>query len=119
MQIEIDLLTTEAEYISLSQSIWDLIPWMQTILDVPSVLGMKFDSCNSYTITFKDNKGSSELSKEPKYRPWSNQLSFKWHHFRDHIRWGTSKTDYIETNEQKSDIMEKPLSKPQFEYLRK
>ena len=69
MQREIALSTTEAEYISLSQSMRYLIPLRHIILDVSSVFGMKCDLCNSYPTTFEDNKGAIELAKEPKYRP--------------------------------------------------
>ena len=60
---------TEAEYISLSQRVGYLIPLRQIFLGVSSVFGMKFDSRNSYTTTFKYNKEGIELEKEPKYRP--------------------------------------------------
>ena len=75
MQTEIALLTTEAEYISLSQSMRDLIPLRHIMLEVSSVFGMKCDSCNSYTTTFEDNKGEIELEKEPKIQT-SNKTSF-------------------------------------------
>ena len=119
MQKEIDLSTTEAEYISMSESMRDLIPLRHIILEVSSVFGIKCDSCNSYTTTFEDNKGEIELAKETKYRPPTKHLSIKWLRFREHIKRGTSKIFYIETNEQQADIMTKPLAKPQFEYLRK
>ena len=47
----------------------DIIPLRLILVDVSSVLGMKFDYCNSYTTTFKENKGAIELSKEPKFIP--------------------------------------------------
>ena len=119
MQTEVALSTTEAEYISLSQSMRDLIPLRRIMLDVASVFGMECNSCNSYTTTFEDNKGAIELAKGPKYRPRTKHLSIKWHHFREHIKRGTSKIVYVDTNEQHADIMTKPLPKPQFEYLRK
>ena len=80
---------------------------------------MKCDSYNSYTTTFEDNKGAIELAKEPKYRPRTKHISIKWHHFREHIKRGTSKIVYIETYKQQVDIMSKSLAKTQFEYLRK
>ena len=46
MKTEIDLLTTEAEYISLIQSMRDLIPLRHIMLEVSSVFGMKCDSCS-------------------------------------------------------------------------
>ena len=59
------------------------------------------------------------VRKYPKYRPQTKHLSIKWNYFIDHIKQGTSNIFYVEKNEQQSDIMKKPLAKPQFEYLRK
>ena len=53
MHTEIALSTTEAEYISMSQSIRYLIPLRQIMLEVSSVFGMKYDLCNLYTTTLK------------------------------------------------------------------
>jgi len=72
--------------ISLSQSMRDLIPLRQILMDVAKVFGMKCDPCNSYMTTFEDNKGAIELAKEPKYRPRTKHISIKWHHFREHIK---------------------------------
>ena len=119
IQREIALSTTKAEYISLSQSMRYLIQLRHIMLDVSSLFGMKCDSCNSYTTTGKDNKRSIELAKEPKYRPQTKYVSIKWHYFIEHIKQGTSKIVYVETNEQQGEIMKKPLAQPQFEYLRK
>ena len=70
-------MTAEAEYISLSQSMRYLIPLIQIMLDVSRVFGMKCDSCNSNTTTFKDNKVEIELEKELKDRPQTKQFPSK------------------------------------------
>ena len=119
MQIYITLSKTQSEYISLSQRMKYLIPLRHIMLEISSVFVMKCDSCNSYTTTFGDIKGSIELEKEPKYRPQTKHLSIKWHHFREHIKRGPSKIVYIETNEKQANIMRKSLAKTQSEYLRK
>ena len=75
IQIDIVLLTTEPEYISLSQSMRNLITLKQVISYLLSVFGTKCDSCNSYTKTVEDNKGAIELSKEPIYRPQTKHIS--------------------------------------------
>ena len=69
MQTYIGLSTTESEYISMSQSMIDLIQLRHIMLEVSSVFGIKCHSCNSYTTTFEGNKGATELEKEPSYRP--------------------------------------------------
>ena len=98
----------------------DFIPFRPTVLDVSWIFGMKYFPCKSYTTTFGDNKGSVELAEELEYRPQKIYIfSIKWYHFRDHIKRGTSKIFYIETNEQQADIMKTPLTQPQFGYLSK
>ena len=57
------------EYITMSQIMNYLIPLRHIMLELSSVFGIKCYSYNSYTITFEDNKGEIELTKEPKYRP--------------------------------------------------
>ena len=52
MQREIDLSTTKAEYISLSQRMRDFIQLRHIMFDVSSVFGIKCDFCNSHTTTF-------------------------------------------------------------------
>ena len=89
------------------------------ILEVSGLFGIKCDSCNSYTTTFKDNKGSIEFTKERKYRTQIKHISIKWHHFRKNNKLGTSKIIYIETNEKQAYSMKKTSEKPQLEYLRK
>ena len=72
------------------------------MLEVPSVFGIKCDSCNSYATTLKYNKGAIELAKEPKHRPLTKHISIKWHHFREHINQGTSKIVYTEKMKNKA-----------------
>ena len=66
MQTDIDLSTTEYEYISLSQSMSDYIILRHIMLEVSSVLGMKCNLCNSYTTTFEENKGTIRFCKRTK-----------------------------------------------------
>ena len=75
----------------MSQSVRDLIPLRHIMLEISSVFVMKCDSCNSYTTTFGDIKGSIELEKEPKYGPRKIYISIKWYHFKENFRQGTSK----------------------------
>ena len=107
IQTYIDLLTTESKFIILNQSMRDLIPLRQIMLEVSDVFGIKYYLCNSYTTNFGDNKGAIELAEEPKYRPLTKHIFIKWHHFREHIKRVTSKIVYIEKNEKQADIMTK------------
>jgi hypothetical protein len=83
LQTEIALSSTESEYISLSQSlrdlinIIDLIREMQTagfdFTDLPPVVHCK---------AFEDNNGALEMATAHKLRPRTKHINVKYHHFR-------------------------------------
>ena len=118
MQSEIALSTTEAEYIALSQSLRDLIPLRSILTELGKIMNFKIDTPITHSTVFEDNNGALELAREPKYRPRTKHISIKYHHFREHVKEGKIKIEHVDTNEQRADIMTKPLEKSKFEYLR-
>jgi hypothetical protein len=71
LQSEIALSTTEAELISLSQAMHDLIP-MRTILhEMASVFGYTVQQATTYSTVFEENKGCVDLIAAPIMRPRS------------------------------------------------
>lgn len=121
MQSEIALSTTEAEYISMSQSIRDLIPMTRIIQEIKDAkhfnIGGKETTC--YSTVFEDNKSALELANCPKYRPRTKYIALKYHFFRSWITKGLIKIKSIGAKEQQADIFTKPLEKSQFETLRR
>ena len=86
LQTQVALSTTEAEYISLSQSLREVIPIINllkelqeknihTVSSVPTVF------CKA----FEDNSGALEIAKTPKMRPRTKHLNLVYHHFREHV----------------------------------
>ena len=115
------LSTTEAEYISLSQSLQDLIP-LHNIFNKLSKVDFiqKYNRITkTYSIIYEDNRGALELAREPKLRPRTKYIAMKYHHFRNAIIKGQIKIFSIDTKEQQANIFTKPLPKPQFEKLGK
>ena len=76
-----------------------LIPLRCIMLLVSSVLGIKFDSCNSYTTTYEENKGRIESAKDPNNSTWTKQ-NHKMESFERTYQTKHIKDSYIETNEQ-------------------
>ena len=118
MQTEIALSTTEAEYIALSQSMQYLIPLRSILFELTKLMKVSSESPIMHSTVFKDNNGTLELARAPKYRPRTKQIAIKYHHFRDHVKNKTIRIEAIHTKEQIADIFTKPLDKHQFEYLR-
>ena len=69
---------------------------------------------------FEDNQGCLSLVNVPKMSPRNKYLALKYHFFRSHI--GKEKgieAKYINTLEQRADILTKGLSPSQFIVIRK
>jgi hypothetical protein len=118
LQSEIALSTTEAEYISLSQSLRDLIP-MRTILhELSTVCNITSSEATTFSTVFEDSKGCVDLIAAPTMRPRSRHISIKYHHFREHVRSGQIRIKWISTTAQLADIFTKPLPLSKFISLR-
>ena len=118
MMTEITLSTTEAEYVALSHSMRDVIPFLDFITEVTNYYELNLDKPHVKCTLFEDNNGALELAKAPKYRPRTKHIALKYHHFRDHVKRGLVKIFPIDTKEQLADIFTKPLDQQTFEYLR-
>lgn len=109
LQTQTALSTTEAEYISLSQSLRDVIPIMSLVSEMKS---RGFDvPCTEphvYCKLFEDNSGALEIARLPKMRPRTKHLCASLHHFREHVRKGLIKIFPIATDKQTADILTKP-----------
>jgi hypothetical protein len=71
------------------------------------------------SIILEDNSAALTLAMDgDKYRPRTNHLSIKWHHFRDQVEQGWLKVSKVASKDNWADIFTKPLPKPQFCLLR-
>jgi hypothetical protein len=69
LQSEIALSTTEAEYISLSQSMRDIIPMKQILQELSSTYNISISQATTHSTVFEDNKGCIDLIAAPTMRP--------------------------------------------------
>jgi len=118
LQTEIALSTTEAEYIALSQSARDLIPFRELLIEMSKVFNLPGSKTTIKCTIFEDNEGAKELARTAKYRPRTKHIAVKYHHFRKHVSDGHFIINSIDTKDQKADTFTKPLPKVQFEALR-
>ena len=118
LQTEISLSTVEAEYIALSQSMRDIIPFLDQLNELDSVFQQDSPKPVIHCKLFEDNNGALELAKAPRYRPRTKHIAIKYHHFREHVRSGKVSIHAIDTNEQIADQFTKALPSPLFKYLR-
>jgi hypothetical protein len=110
--------TTESEYISLSQSLCNLIPLRHLIQELSKFFNYNPAQVTTHSTVFENNKGCIDLIAAPTMKPQSCHIAIKYHHFREYVRRGEIKIHWITTDKQLADIFTKPLPLGKFEYLR-
>jgi len=118
LQTEISLSTVEAEYVALSTSMRDLIPFIDQVHELSNVLGEMTPDVKLHCTLFEDNNGALELATKPRYRPRTKHIAIKYHHFRERVQNGLIKVLPIDTREKLADQFTKGLMAGTFEYLR-
>ena len=110
LQTEIALSTTKAEYITLSQSLREVIPLIHLMSEIKQQ-GMNIYSKEPkvFCKAFEDNSGALEIAKLPKMRPQTKHMNVKYHHFREHVCSGVIKLFAVGTEDQIADALTKPL----------
>jgi hypothetical protein len=120
LQTQIALSNTEAEYISLSQSLREVIAMINLMTEV-NILGV----CNYCTVpnvdckAFEDNIVALELANAPKMRPITKHINLVFHHFRDYVRRELILIYPMGTLEQLANNFTKPLSSALFKKHKK
>jgi hypothetical protein len=111
LQTKIALSTTKAEYIALSQSMWDLIPMQRLLHKTGMALDVDINKTTMlHSTVFEDNNGALSLALSPKMSPRTKHIAIKYHHFCENI--GEEKgiiLSKINTSLQKADILTKGL----------
>ena len=115
IQSQVALSTTEAEYISLSMSLRDVIPIMM-LLEEMKKKGFKVICTNPhvYCKVFEDNSGALELARLPKLRPRTKHINCCYHHFREFAHKGLLKFFPCSTDLMIADALTKPLAQNAF-----
>ena len=119
LQTEIALSTTEAEYIALSQSMREVIPFMNLIVEVGNVFPLNNPKPKFHCKVFEDNRSCIRVAESPKFTPRTKHIAIKYHHFRKHVSDKTIAIFPISTTDQLADIFTKPLDRIVFTKLRK
>jgi hypothetical protein len=88
LQSEIALSTTEAEYISLSTSLRDLILMRAILKELSNTFQLAITTAQTHSTVFEENKGCVDLIAAPTMRPRTRHIAIKYHHFREHVRTG-------------------------------
>ena len=102
----------------MSQSLRDVIPLVELIKELESVIPKSENIPEIHCSVFEDNMGCIDLVKTPRMRPRTKHIALKYHHFREHVKMGLVSVHHIDTKDQIADTFTKALPDPQFLKLR-
>jgi hypothetical protein len=105
------LSTTEAEYVSLSVALRQVIPVMD-LLEEMKMHGIIKDTRvpKIHCKAFEDNSGALEMARMPRMRPRTKHINVSYHHFRSHVANGKITVHAVSTEDQIADLWTKPLN---------
>ena len=121
LQTTIALSTMEAEYNALSTAMRDVIPFRNVVKAVGRATGIGEEALTHFdTTVHEDNNGCLTLANlEPgRITPRSKHYAVRTHWFRSHLIPNQVQLRRIDTDQQKADIMTKPLGRKPFEAIR-
>ena len=110
---------TKAEYIASSHCMQEFIPLCRLTREVGEVFGVPEGDLAILSVVFEDNTGAIALAKVPKMTPRSKHIALRYHYFREEVRKGNIRIEYISTKLQKADILTKGLGDVKFKAQRK
>ncbi len=110
LQTKIALSTAEAEYIALSQSCQDVIPLITLLQEINNVFPVHVKTPTFVWKVHKDNQSYITMATTHNFFPCTKHIVLKYHHFCSHVNSGAIQISYCCTNDQKVDILTKPLA---------
>ncbi|KAH9699250.1 hypothetical protein KPL71_024275 [Citrus sinensis] len=103
--------STESEYRALASAASE-IAWLKSLFLEMGVC------CVERPTVWCDNMSAIELVKNPVFHSRTKHIEIDVHFIRDKVLAGNLKICYVPSEDQIADILTKPLSSPQFNYLR-
>ena len=115
LQPHIALSSSEAEYIGLSAALREAIPIIDLMDEMQSIGILHIPSATRiHCQVFEDNIGALEMAKEHKFRPHTKHIHITYHHFREYVDNKRITLHKIHTDQQRADMLTKPLAYPAF-----
>ncbi len=118
LQTEIALSTAKAEYIAMSSVLCKVIPLMTLMKELHIVFPAHINKPNFFCKVYQDNQSTIRMAKFDKFTLRTKHIALQYHHFCSHVKNGYIEGSYCPTEDQKADLLTKPLADSAFFKLR-
>jgi hypothetical protein len=108
LQTEIALSTAKVEYIAMSPALCKVIPLMTLMKELHTIFPVHINKPNFFCKVHEDIQSTIRMAKSDKFN----------HHFCSHVKNGHIEISYCPTEDQKDDLLTKPLADAAFFRLR-
>nr|GEV17254.1 copia protein [Tanacetum cinerariifolium] len=109
-QTSLAISTTEAEYVSAKKACQQALWMKQALID--------YDVRLDDVPIMRDNKGATDLSKNPMQHSHTKHIEIRHHFLRDNVQKGHISIEKVSSVDNIADILTKPLKCESFNYLR-
>ena len=87
VQSEIDLSTTETDYIALRQSMREVIPFMNLLQEVNKIFNLNLlDEPKFHCKVFKNNNSCIVIATSNRFSPRTKHIAIKYQHFQYYVK---------------------------------
>jgi hypothetical protein len=100
--------TTKAEYIAMSQSLWDVLPVMFLVIKTCGFIVISTIP-NVFCKVIEYSSGALELARLPKFRPQTKHINTCYHHFCEYVCLGLITIFPVGTTDHIADVLTKAL----------
>ena len=111
-QTEIALITEEAEYIALYQSLREVIPSMILLKELGEIYPLYTAKPDFICTVWEDSQSCIAMTEARNFTPRTKNIALNYHHFRTHVDSEKIKIIYKPSEEQIADILTKPVNDP-------
>jgi hypothetical protein len=118
LQTEIALSTAKAENIAMSSALREVIPLMTLMKKLPTIFPVHINKPNFFCKVHEDNESTIKMATSDKFTPRTKHIALKYHHFCSHVKNEHIEISYSPTEDQKADLLTKPLAESAFFRLR-
>eukprot|EP00978_Attheya_sp_CCMP212_P036771 scaffold169289_cov53-Attheya_sp.AAC.4 len=81
IQTEIALSTVEAKYIALSQTMREVLPFMNLLKELAVIFDIYFPEPKVHCKVYEDNNGCIAVAQSTKFTSHTKHIAIKYHHF--------------------------------------
>ena len=102
----------------MSSALRKVIPLMTLMKELHAIFPVHINKPNFFCTVHEDNQSTIRMAKSDKFTPRTKHIALKYHHFCSHIKNGHIEISYCPTEDQKADLLTKPLADAAFFRLR-